>query len=174
MTFPEFVDTGSSGLALCLIGRDNTRRQNGADGDCNILRLGKRATPGSIPGFVASPVHEFGFDRAKQLSIDALPFADYSVKPCPAEPLIGFAQLSFAAHGLDDPGSIRDLAAISGRILAAANANPASHDYGVPILDVEHAKDVLFLKRGLDAGYADVEHELFFQTRPCFLATPRR
>jgi H+-translocating NAD(P) transhydrogenase subunit beta len=42
-----------------------------------------------------------------------------------------------------------------------------------PSSDVEHAKDVPFVKRGLGAGYASVENELFFQIRPCFLDAKR-
>jgi len=71
-------------------------------------------------------------------------------------------------------GTLRQSAAVYWLINLAAKTDPASPIYGIPILDVERAKDVLFLKRGVDAGYADVENELFFQTRPCFLATPRR
>jgi hypothetical protein len=66
---------------------------------------GEQVMPGSRPGWIISLLHEFGFDRAK---------ATFHRGIVPT--------ICLAAHGLDHPGCIEDLAVTGGGILAAAAA----------------------------------------------------
>ena len=51
----------------------------------------------------------------------------------------------------------------------AARSDPASPIYGMPILNVDKAKSVIVMKRGMGAGFAGIENELFFEPRTSML-----
>ena len=51
----------------------------------------------------------------------------------------------------------------------AAKTDRTSAIYGMPILDVERAGTVLFIKRSLASGYAGVDNELFFRPNTMML-----
>lgn len=65
----------------------------------------------------------------------------------------------------------KEIAATDVAIVIGANdvVNPAAHDtpgspiYGMPIINVMEAKNVIVMKRGMGKGYAGIENPLFFK-----------
>ena len=51
----------------------------------------------------------------------------------------------------------------------AAHNDPSSPIYGMPILDVENAKHIIVNKRSMNAGYAGIENELFYNQKTSML-----
>jgi H+-translocating NAD(P) transhydrogenase subunit beta len=51
----------------------------------------------------------------------------------------------------------------------AARANRDSPLYGMPILDVDQAANVIVLKRSMNPGFAGIENELYYNPKTAML-----
>jgi NAD(P) transhydrogenase subunit beta len=51
----------------------------------------------------------------------------------------------------------------------AARTDPTSPIYGMPILNVDGARSVIVMKRGMGAGFAGIENELFYNPKTSML-----
>ena len=71
------------------------------------------------------------------------------------------------------PGTlVRDVALVVGAndvVNPAARNTPSAPIYGMPILNADQAKQVVFLKRSMRPGFAGIENELLFEEKTSLL-----
>jgi NAD(P) transhydrogenase subunit beta len=51
----------------------------------------------------------------------------------------------------------------------AAQTSPGCPIYGMPILEVNHASNIIFLKRSMRPGFAGIENELLYDPKTMLL-----
>ena len=93
-------------------------------------------------------------------------------------------RVSTLARGLDDarcrlaidqlspdnpPARVADDVGANDVVNPAAKTDPSSPIYGMPILDVEDAHHIIINKRSMNAGYAGIENELFYNPKTSML-----
>jgi H+-translocating NAD(P) transhydrogenase subunit beta len=73
---------------------------------------------------------------------------------------------------INDSFAEADVAVVIGAndvVNPAAKTDPSSPIYGMPILRVNEAKSIIVLKRSMNAGFAGIENELFFDEKTTML-----
>ena len=74
--------------------------------------------------------------------------------------------LLFTMGDINDDFSSTDVVLVIGAndvVNPAANTNPSSPIYGMPVLNVTEAQTVVVLKRSMNVGFAGIENELFYK-----------
>ncbi len=80
-----------------------------------------------------------------------------------AEANVPYDQL-YELEAINDDFRSTDVSVVVGAndvVNPAARTKPESPIYGMPILDVDHSRAVIVLKRGMSHGFAGIENELF-------------
>jgi NAD(P) transhydrogenase subunit beta len=88
-----------------------------------------------------------------------------------AEADVPYNQL-FEMEDINPEFSRTDVALIIGAndvVNPAARNDPKSPIYGMPILDVDKAQNVIVMKRSMRSGFAGIENELFYEDRTSML-----
>lgn len=179
--FSAFGGDGPTGASSSSATQDQTVRT--LDPEEGAMMLGYARSVVIIPGYgmaVAQAQHSVRelADQLERLGVDVR----YAIHPVAgrmpghmnvllAEANVPYSQL----YDMDDinPEFDRtDVALVIGAndvVNPAARTDPNSPLYGMPILDVDRAKNTIVIKRGLNPGYAGVENELFFKANTMML-----
>lgn len=179
--FSAFGKTGGSGSTDTATGSDKAVRS--IDTEEGAMMLGYARSVVIIPGYgmaVAQAQHAVRelADQLERLGVDV----KYAIHPVAgrmpghmnvllAEANVPYPQL----HDMDDINPQFEQTDVALVIGANDVVNPAArHDlnspiYGMPILEVDKAKHAIVIKRGMSAGFAGVDNDLFYKDKTMML-----
>lgn len=179
--FSAFGKAGTAGGGEGAAGGDKTVRS--VDPEEAAMMLGYARSVVVVPGYgmaVAQAQHSVRelADQLEKLGVDV----KYAIHPVAgrmpghmnvllAEANVPYTQL----YDMDDINPQFDQTDVALVIGANDVVNPAArHDsaspiYGMPILEVDRAKQTIVIKRGMSAGFAGVENELFYKDKTTML-----
>jgi H+-translocating NAD(P) transhydrogenase subunit beta len=174
--------TGSAGSSS-QAGGDQERTTRQIDPEECAMMLGYARSVVIVPGYgmaVAQAQHSVRelADQLGRLGVEV----KYAIHPVAgrmpghmnvllAEANVPYPQL----HDMDDVNPQfpeTDVALVIGAndvVNPSARSDKNSPIYGMPILEVDRAKHTIVIKRGMSAGFAGVENELFFQDKTMML-----
>ena len=179
--FSAFGGDAPTGSGSSASNADQTVRS--LDPEEGAMMLGYARSVVIVPGYgmaVAQAQHSVRelADQLERLGVDVR----YAIHPVAgrmpghmnvllAEANVPYSQL----YDMDDINPEFDRTDVALVIGANDVVNPAArHDtssplYGMPILEVDRAKNTIVIKRGMNPGYAGVENELFFKPNTMML-----
>ena len=179
--FGSFGKAGASGGAGSGAQQDKTVRS--IDPEEGAMMLGYARSVVVVPGYgmaVAQAQHSVRelADQLERMGVDV----KYAIHPVagrmPGHMNVLLAEANVPYTQLSDMDDINpqfeqtDVALVIGAndvVNPAARHDSASPIYGMPILEVDKAKQTIVIKRGMSTGFAGVDNELFYKEKTTML-----
>jgi H+-translocating NAD(P) transhydrogenase subunit beta len=180
--FSAFGSASSCGGAAAAGGTSNKTTRS-IDPEEGAMMLGYARSVVIVPGYgmaVAQAQHSVRelADQLERMGVDV----KYAIHPVagrmPGHMNVLLAEANVPYEHLHDMEDINpqfdqtDVALIIGAndvVNPAARTDSSSPIYGMPILDVDKAKQTIVIKRGMSAGFAGVDNDLFYKDKTTML-----